>query len=70
MFTGQRIAWVFDEKTKKKKYIGVTQTLNVEELEEISIPRGSNDSEGCSKEMHTAFRSLLGSIHGCSLGPS
>ena len=69
MFTGQRIAGVFDEKTKKKK-IGVTQKLNVEELEEISIPRGSNDSEGCSKEMHTAFRSLLGSIHGCSLGPS
>ena len=64
MFTGQRVAWVFDDKTKKKKkYIGVTQKLNVEELEEISIPRGSSDSEGCSKEMHTAFRSLLGSIN-------
>ena len=64
MFTGQRVAWVFDDKTKKKKkYIGVTQKLNVEELEEISIPRGSADSEGCSKEMHTAFRSLLGSIN-------
>ena len=63
MFTGQRVAWVFDDKTKKKKYIGVTQKLNVEELEEIAIPRGSTDSEGCSKEMHTAFRSLLGSIN-------
>ena len=63
MFTGQRVAWVFDEKTKRKKYIGVTQRLNVEELEEISTPRGSSDSEGCSKEMHTAFRSLLGSIN-------
>ena len=54
---------MFDDKTKKKKYIGVTQKLNVEELEEISIPRGSSDSEGCSKEMHAAFRSLLGSIN-------
>ena len=63
MFTGQRVAWVFDDKTKKKKYIGVTQRLNAEELEEISIPRGSSDSEGCSKEMHTAFRSLLGSTN-------
>ena len=24
MFTAQRVAWVFDEKTKKKKYIVVT----------------------------------------------
>ena len=63
MFKGQRVAWVFDEKTKKKKYIGVTQKLAVEELEEISIPRGSNDSEGCSKEMHTAFRFSSGSIN-------
>ena len=63
MFTVQSFAWVFDDKTKKKKYISVTPRLNVEELEEISIPRGSSDSEGCSKEMHTAFRSLLGSIN-------
>ena len=62
MFTGQRVAWVFDDKTKKKD-IGVTQKLNVEELEEISIPRGSNNSDGCNKEMHTAFRSILGSIN-------
>ena len=27
MSTGQRVAWVFDEKTKRKKYIGVTQKL-------------------------------------------
>ena len=39
MFAGQRVAWVFDDKTKKKKYIRVTQQLNVEELEEITIPR-------------------------------
>ena len=62
MFTGQRVAWVFVEKTKKKRYVGVTLKLNAEELEEISIPRGSHDSEGCNKETHTAFRSLLGSI--------
>ena len=54
---------MFDDKTKKKKYIGVTQKLNFEELEEISIPRGSSDSQRCSKEMHTAFWSLLGSIN-------
>ena len=63
MFTGQRVAWVFDEKTNKKKCIGVTPKLNVEELEEISIPRRSNDSDGCSKEMRAAFRSPLGSIN-------
>ena len=44
-------------------YIGVTQKLNVEELEEISIPRESHDSDGCNKEMHAAFRSLFGSIN-------
>ena len=54
---------MFDEKTQRKKYIGVTQKLNVEELEEITIPRGSSNSEGCNKETHTAFRSLLGSIN-------
>ena len=44
MFTGRRVAWAFDEKTKKKK----------------CISRESYDSEGCSKEMHSAFRSLIG----------
>ena len=56
MFTGGRVAWAFDEKTKKKKKcIGATQKLNVEALEEISISRESYDSEGCSKEMHSVF---------------
>ena len=26
MLTGQRVAWVFDDKTKKKKYIGVPKS--------------------------------------------
>ena len=46
MFTGRRVAWAFDEKTKKKKCIGATQKINVEALEEISISRESYDSEG------------------------
>ena len=60
MLAGQRVAWVFDDKTKKKKkYIGVTQRLNVEELEEISIPRGSSAPAGYPRgTLHRAFISL------------
>ena len=63
MFTGQRAAWKMQEKTKKKEYISVEQSLCVQELTEIIIPKGLKDEDKCDKDMHTAFRSLLGSIN-------
>ena len=63
MFTGQRVKWQLDEKTKKKSHIAVEQSLCVSELTEIVITRGQKDEEKCDKDMHTAYRSLLGSIH-------
>ena len=32
MFTGQRVKWIIDEKTKKKSHITVEQSLCVSEL--------------------------------------
>ena len=62
MFTGQRVKWVIDEKTKKKSHIAVEQSLCVSELIEVVIPKGLKDAEKCDKDLHTAYRSLLGSI--------
>ena len=63
MFTGQRVNWVIDEKTKKKSHIAVGQSLCVSELTEVVIPKGLKDEEKCDKDLHTAYRSLLGSIN-------
>ena len=63
MFAGQRVRWVFDEHKKKKKYISIDQKLSVQELEEISIPKHLNDTDLCDKQLHTSYRSLLGSIN-------
>ena len=63
MFTGQRVKWQLDEKTKKKSHIVVEQSLCVSELTEIVIQKGRKDDEKCDKDMHTAYRSLLGSIN-------
>ena len=62
MFTGQHVKWQSDEKTKKKSHIVVEQSLCVSELIEIVIQRGQKD-EKCDKDMHTAYRPLLGSIN-------
>ena len=63
MFTGQRVKWQLDEKTKKKSHIVVEQSLCVSELTEIVIQKGQKDDEKCDKDMNTAYRSLLGSIN-------
>ena len=63
MFTGQRVKWQLDEKTKKKSHIVVEQSLCVSELTEIVITKGQKDEEKCDKDMDTAYRSLLGSIN-------
>ena len=63
MFTGQRVKWIIDGKTKKKSHIIVEQSLCVSELTEVVIPRGIKDDEKCDKDLHTAYRSLLGSIN-------
>ena len=62
MFTGQRVRWVFDEH-KKKKYISIDQKLSFQELEEISIPKHLKDTDLCDKQVHTSYRSLLGSTN-------
>ena len=62
MFTGQRVRWVFDEQ-KRKKYISIDQKLSVSELEEIIIPKNLKDTDLCDKQLHTSYRSLLGSIN-------
>ena len=63
MFTGQRVKWQLDDKTKKKSHIVVEQSLCVSELTEIVIQKGQKDDEKCDKDMHSAYRSLLGSIN-------
>ena len=63
MFTGQRVKWIMDEKTKKKSHIAVEQSLCVSELTEVVIPKGLKDEEKCDKNLHTAYRSLLSSIN-------
>ena len=62
MFTGQRVKWIIDEKTKKTSHITVEQSLCVSELTEVVIPKGLKDEDKCGKDLHTAYRSLLGSI--------
>ena len=56
MFTGQRVKWQFDEKTKKKSHIVVEQSRDVSERTEIVITKGQKDEEKCDKDMHTAYR--------------
>ena len=63
MFTGQCVKWSIDEKTKKKSHITVEQSLCVSELTEVVIPKGLKDEDKCDKDLHTAYRSLLGSIN-------
>ena len=63
MFTGQRAKWIIDEKTKKKSHITVEQSLCVSELTEVVVPKGLKDEDKCDKDLHTAYRSLLGSIN-------
>ena len=63
MFAGQRVKWAIREKAKKKFHISVEQSSCVSELTEVVIPKGLKDEEKCDKDLHTAYRSLLGSIN-------
>ena len=63
LFTGQRVKCVINEKTKKKSHITVEQSLCVSELTEVVVPKGLKDEDTCGKDLHTAYRSLLGSIN-------
>ena len=63
MFTGQRVKWIIDEKTKRKSHITVEQSLCVSELTEVVIPKDLKDEDKCDKDLHAAYRSLLGSIN-------
>ena len=63
MFTGQRVKWIIDEKTKKKSHITVEQSLCVSEPTKVVVPEGLKGEDKCDKDLHTAYRSLLGSIN-------
>ena len=63
MFERQHVKWQLDEKTKKKSHIVVEQSLCVSDLTEIVITKTQKGDEKCDKDMHTAYRSLLGSIN-------
>ena len=52
MFTGQRVKWIIDEKTKKKSHITVEQSLCVSELTEVVIPKGLKDEDKCDSHSH------------------
>ena len=41
----------------------VEQSLCVSEPTEVVIPKGLKDEDKCDKDLHTAYRSLLGSIN-------
>ena len=55
--------WIIDEKTKKKSHITVEQSLCVSELTEVVTPKVLKGEDTCDKDLHTAYRSLLGSIN-------
>eukprot|EP00439_Symbiodinium_sp_Y106_P036560 s6218_g4.t1 len=59
MFTGQRVKWIIDEKTKNKSHITVEQSLCVSELTEVVIPKGLKDEDKCDKDLHTAYRQIV-----------
>jgi len=63
MFNGQRVNWIISEKAKKKSHTTVEQSLCVSELTEVVIPKGFKDEDTCDKDLHTAYRSRLGSIN-------
>ena len=62
MFTGQIVRWVIDER-KRKHYISIDQKLSLSELEEIVLPKRRKDTDLCDKQLHTSYRSSLGSIN-------
>ena len=61
-FTGQRVKWQFDEKTKKKSHIVVEESLCVSELIEIVITKGQQDEEKCDNKSYQLKNSLYGTF--------
>ena len=47
----------------RRNLITVGQSLCVSEPTEVVIPKGLKDEDKCDKDLHTAYRSLLGSIN-------
>ena len=56
IFTGQRIRWM-------KDVLVVDQDKAVEELTTIPVESHLKDSEQCTPQQHTQFRSLLGQLN-------
>ena len=61
MFVGQRIRWM--DRGTSKQHIMVDQEKKIEELSEIAFDSTVRDNVMCAKEMHTQYRSVLGSIN-------
>ena len=62
MFVGQRIRWI-DKDKPGKAHIRVDQETKIEELTEVVFDPSLRDNIVCSKDLHTQFRSVLGSIN-------
>ena len=56
VFTGQRVRWM-------KDVLVVDQDKAVEELSAIPVESHLKDSEKCTPQQHTQFRSLLGQLN-------
>ena len=56
MFCGQRVRW-------QGNVLVVDQDRQVDELSEIKVSKGSPDSQVCSPQMHTEYRSVLGMLN-------
>ena len=64
MFVGQRIKWKTHD--KQGPYISCDQKLAVDAVEEIKFEKHLKDNVACNPQMHTAYRSVLGQLIGCS----
>ena len=62
MFTGQRVKWIIDEKPRRNLTLLLNSPCVSVKLTQVVMPKGLKDEGTCDKDLHTAYRSLLGSI--------
>ena len=61
MLVGQRIKWKTHD--KYGPYISVDQKLTVDAVEEVKIDKSLKDNVQCNRQLHTAYRSVLGQLN-------
>ena len=55
MFVGQRVRWLLDRTSGRKRCICVDQERNIEELEEVQFDKSMKDEIQCDPKMHTNY---------------